>query len=160
MNIKTEEEIKDEESALDPINANHTFSKKLLHFIKNIFIAIFVVIVVWAFIWELNPDNNIIGIDEMRESYKIAKEIIKDEDWMTSSPLKFPRFEPEFVTQRSKKIIYDGEEYAVRTVTSYVDCDNIFGVEVRNNYQINVGLPTNNNNPNIYYDIVSIGNDF
>ena len=38
---------------------------------------------------------------------------------------------------------------------SYVDFKNIFGTDSRNEYVVKIGLPTNKENDNYYYEIIS-----
>lgn len=124
-----------------------------IEIIKLIAKAGLIILVVWLALRKLNPDNNILGIADMRECYSYAKEVIT-EQLLTPSTAEFPDFEPEFVTQSSEKFEYDGYTYDVHTVTSYVDSQNIFGVMVRINYQVYIGLPMDSGNDSYYYEIV------
>lgn len=120
--------------------------------------------IVWRIVWSvfllccalytLNPDNNILGIHGMRKAYATAQEVVEAELPSPSSAV-FPKFEPEFVTQRTKDVVYEGTEYTVYTVTAYVDSDNVFGALVRNKFVVEIGFPTEGDDGTYYYRIVS-----
>lgn len=102
----------------------------------------------------LDPYSNIMYIDEMRESYKCAQEVILDN--LSTTVAEFPPFEPDFVTQRAEKIEYEGEEYMVRTVTAYVEAENIFGAMMKCNYVVEIGLPVDRTVDNYIYTIIEL----
>ena len=102
----------------------------------------------------LDPYSNILYIDEMRESYKCAQEVILDN--LSTTVAEFPPFEPDFVTQRAEKIEYEGEEYMVRTVTAYVEAENIFGAMMKCNYVVEIGLPVDRTVDNYIYTIIEL----
>ncbi len=122
--------------------------KKILKAVLSVIVA---GLAIWVVIYATNPDNNILGIKYMRDSYKYAKEVISEECLLSPVSAKFPAFEPEFVTQRSSTVEYEGIEYDVRTVTSYVDAKNAFGTKVRYKYQVKIGLPKNSDGDTLYY---------
>ena len=122
--------------------------------IKSIIYAFIGVIAIIAFISNLNPDNSIVGIDSMREAYKAATEVVT-EQFSSETELEFPKFDKNFIMGHYEELTYEGEEYRVYTIGSYVDFKNIFGTDSRNEYVIKVGLPTNKDNENYYYEIVS-----
>lgn len=122
--------------------------------IKSIIYAFIGVIVIIAFINNLNPDNNIVGIDSMREAYTVATEVVT-EQFSSETELEFPKFDKNFIMGHYEELTYEGEEYRVYTISSYVDFKNIFGTDSRNEYVIKVGLPTNKDNENYYYEIIS-----
>ena len=122
--------------------------------IKSIIYVLIVVIAIIAFISNLNPDNSIVGIDSMREAYKVATEVVT-EQFSSETELEFPKFDKNFIMGHYEELKYEGEEYHVYTVSSYVDFKNIFGTDSRNEYVVKVGLPTNKENDNYYYEIVS-----
>ena len=85
-----------------------------------------------------------------------AQEVIQDELLSPNSAV-FPKFEPEFVTQRTKTVVYEGVEYNVYTVTAYVDSDNAFGTSIRSSFVVEIGFPTERDDGVYYYNIVSLG---
>lgn len=132
--------------------ANTPF-KKISRAVSEIFFTIVGLLIIAGVIYAANPDNKIVGIKDMRESYSCAKEVILD-CIETPSTAKFPRFEPEFVTQNYETVIADGEEYRVRTVSAYVDADNWFGTRVRAYFVVKIGLPKNSSSDYYYYEII------
>ncbi|MGM9652285.1 MAG: zinc-ribbon domain-containing protein [Eubacteriales bacterium] len=121
--------------------------------LKGLLTLILGVLILWGVVYQLNPDNNILGIEDMRKSYEIAQQVILEE-LSTPSTAEFPKFDPEFVTQRAERIEYEGYEFRVRTVTAYVDYQNLFGASVRGRYQVLIGLPTSSTADVYYYEIV------
>ena len=125
--------------------------------------------IVWRVVWvvfliccasyTLNPDNNILGIHGMRKAYASAQEVVQSELISPNSAV-FPTFEPEFVTQKTKKVTYEGVEYKVYTVTAYVDSHNAFGTLVRNSFEVEIGFSTGGDDDAYYYNIVSLGNNY
>jgi len=121
--------------------------------------------IVWQIVWSVfllcgmlyatNPDNNILGIHGMRKAYATAQEVVEAELLSPRSAV-FPRFEPEFVTQGTKKVTYEGVEYEVYTVSAYVDAHNAFGTLVRYRFVVEVGFPTGVDHDGYYYNIVSL----
>ncbi len=94
-----------------PIIAEAKPQKKKRSILKTAGTILIAVILVMAFIRSLNPDNNILGIDNMREAYKLAQEVILDADLLyNTANVTFPEFEAGYVTQRSEPLTYDGEE--------------------------------------------------
>ncbi len=83
-------------------NGQAVQQKKKPGYIKIILYIIIGIIAVAAFIRSLNPDNNIIGIDGMREAYKVATQAIENE---FSTEVKFPRFKSEFRQPRVKLLM-------------------------------------------------------
>ena len=133
------------EVTYNPFLTNPIYSKvykkaSIISKIKIIGGVLVAIILILAFIKSCDPYGNILGIDDMRKCYSFAKEVICDEIIYTPSSAKFPSFKPEFVTQRSDEIEYNGHTYHVHTVTSYVEYDNAFGVSIRSEYQIKIGL--------------------
>lgn len=129
-------------------------TKNKFVFIKRILYVVIGIIVIMAFVESINPDNSIVGIDSMREAYEVATDVVK-EQFESETKLEFPKFNKDFVTGHYEELTYEGEEYHVYTISSYVDFKNIFGTDSRNEYVIKVGLPTNKENDNYYYEIVS-----
>lgn len=115
--------------------------------------VVLAVIAVFAFLRSINPDNNILNIDSMREAYALSQEVIKEEI-LTPQSAEFPAFEPEFVTQRYEVITYEGIEFQVYTVTAYVECENAFGTMIRADYVVEIGFPSDSSIDSIYYNIV------
>lgn len=134
-----------------PRNQKETLTPKKI--IQTVITLAILVAIVCSMLHQCNPDNNILGIEDMRECYTYAQEVISEQLLYPPSAV-FPDFEPEFVTQSSEKIIFDGEVYDVHTVTSYVDSQNMFGVMTRSNYQIRIGLPMENTVDGYYYEII------
>lgn len=123
-------------------------------FIKRILYVVIGIIVIMAFVRSINPDNSIVGIDSMREAYSAATEIVSKQ-FSSETEMDFPKFNKDFIIGHFEKLTYEGEEYHVYTVSSYVDFKNIFGTDSRNEYVVKVGLPTNKENDNYYYEIIS-----
>jgi len=109
---------------------------------------------IWGFIHELNPDNNILGIDSMRKAYQYSQDVISQELYSPSSA-KFPKFDKDFVS-RSSELEYEGKTYRLYTVSAYVDTDNAFGATGRCTYTVKIGLPKENNSDAYYYEIVEL----
>lgn len=128
--------------------------KSKFSFIKRILYVFIGVIVIMAFIRSINPDNSLVGIDSMREAYTAATEVVADQ-FSPETEMDFPKFNKDFIIGHFEELTYEGEEYHVYTVSSYVDFKNIFGTDSRNEYVVKVGLPTNKENDNYYYEIVS-----
>lgn len=104
-------------------------------------------------IYSLNPDNNILGIKDMRKAYDYAQDVVLD--WIdTPNSAKFPKFDASFIS-RGDSFFYDGDEYNAYYVDAYVDCQNYFGVEVRCDYIVIIGLPKESDNPYYYHEILS-----
>lgn len=118
--------------------------------------CIYIAVLLLGACYSLNPDNNILNINSMRKAYSYAQEVIQDELLSPSSAV-FPEFEPEFVTQRTKTIVHEGIEFRVHTVTAYVDSDNAFGANVRSNFVVEIGFPTDGYSDMVYYNIISLG---
>jgi len=126
---------------------------KTLRLVGSIIVA---VIIIFLLIKEYSdPYRNILNIDNMRDAYALAQEVII-ENISTPSSAKFPDFTPDYVTQGTEHIEYDGQEFYVHTVSAYVDYQNLFGTEVRSNFVIKVGRPIGESSDNYYYEIVSI----
>lgn len=123
-------------------------------FIKRILYVVIGIIVIMAFVRSMNPDNSIVGIDSMREAYSAATEVVA-EQFSSETEMDFPKFNKDFIIGHFEELTYEGEEYHVYTVSSYVDFKNIFGTDSRNEYVVKVGLPTTKENDNYYYEIVS-----
>ena len=117
--------------------------------------AIYIIIMILGLLYTLDPYNNIIGIREMRKAYALSQEVILDE-LMTPRSAIFPKFKPEFVTQRTKIVSHEGIEYRVHTVSAYVDADNLFGVSVRQKYVVEIGFPEDSSVDGYYYRLISI----
>lgn len=117
--------------------------------------AVWIVFLIFCASYTLNPDNNILGIHGMRKAYSAAQEVIQEELLSPNSAV-FPEFEPEFVTQRTKTVVYEGVEYKVYTVTAYVDSDNAFGASVRSKFVVEIGFSAEEDD-SVYYNIVSLG---
>lgn len=88
-------------------NEQNLLPKKKPSTIKIILYIFVGIIAVLAFIRSLNPDNNIIGIDGMREAYGVAKQVIQ-EDFTTD--VKFPKFKSEFIPNRYEKFTHESKE--------------------------------------------------
>lgn len=121
---------------------------------KIIRYAILAIAIVFGIGRALDPYSNILHIDEMRESYKCAQEVILDN--LSTTVAEFPPFEPDFVTQRAETVEYEGEEYMVRTVTAYVEAENIFGTMMKCNFVIEIGLPVDPSVDNYIYTIIEL----
>lgn len=132
-------------------NGQVSTQKKKPGYLKIILYIIIGIIAVAAFVKELNPDNNIIGIDGMREAYKVATQAIENE---FSTEVKFPKFKSEFIPNRYEDFTYGGEKYHLYTINSYFKVKNIFNTEMRDEYVIKVGLPVNKD-ADYYYEFVS-----
>lgn len=128
--------------------------KSKFSFIKCILYVVIGIIVIAAFIKSINPDNNIVGIDSMREAYETATDVVANE-FSSETEMDFPKFNKDFIIGHFEELTYEGEEYHVYTVSSYVDFKNLFGTDSRNEYVVKIGLPTNKENDNYYYEIVS-----
>lgn len=128
--------------------------KRKIPIIKIILYVFVGIILVMAFLRSLNPDNNIIGIDGMREAYSLATEVVT-EQFVTGTETDFPKFNTDFILGRFEDLTYEGEVYHVYTISSYVDFKNIFGTDSRNEYVLKIGLPANKENDNYYYEFVS-----
>lgn len=113
-----------------------------------------IILVIVAILYTMDPYRNIINIKDMRKAYSCAQEVISDD--LLVKEYEFPRFEPEFVTQRTKTIEYEGVEYRVHTVSSYVYAENMFGVMMRTDYVVEIGFPTDSDVSGYYYEIISI----
>ena len=133
------------------VNEQENIQKKKPSYIKTVLYIIVGIIAVMAFVRSLNPDNNIIGIDGMREAYKVAEQVIEDE---FTTKVKFPKFKAEFIPQRYEKVTYNNEEYHLYTITSYFNVKNIFNADIRDEYVIKIGLPVNKD-ADYYYEFVS-----
>ena len=120
--------------------------------VKIIIYIVVGIIAVMAFFRSINPDNNILGIENMREAYGYAKEVVQDS---FISKVKFPKFKSEFITDKRESITYEGQEYRLYTVKSYFDMKNMFNVEIRDEYIITIGLPVNNDVDTYYYEVVA-----
>lgn len=130
--------------------------KKKRSMLKTAGTILLVIILAIAFIRSLNSDNDILGIDNMREAYKLAQEVVLNADLLyNTANVTFPEFEADYVTQRPEPLTYDGEEYQVYTVSSYVDHENLFGATLRSDYVIKIGLPTSGDSDLYYYEVVS-----
>lgn len=127
--------------------------RKVSRFIWRI---VWIVLLICCASYTLNPDNNILGIHGMRKAYAAAQEVIQAELLSPSSAV-FPEFEPEFVTQRTKIVTYEGKEYRVYTVAAYVDSHNAFGTLIRNEFVVEIGFPTEGDDDMYYYNILSLG---
>ena len=114
--------------------------------------AILAIAIIFGIGHALDPYSNIMYIDEMRESYKCAQEVILDN--LTTTVVEFPPFEPDFVTQRGEKVEFEGEEYIVRTVSAYVEAENIFGTMTKHNFVVEIGLPVDPTVDNYIYTII------
>ncbi len=123
--------------------------KKILYFLYGLFLL-------GALFYSSNPDNNILNIEDMRKAYKYATEVLEEE--VLNTDHEFPKFEPKFVDQQSRKIVYKGDDYRVYTVSAYVYKENLFGTRMKTRYVVEIGFPTNENVDGIYYNIVSYGN--
>lgn len=132
-------------------NGQAVQQKKRPSYIKIVLYVIVGIIAVAAFIRSLNPDNNIIGIDGMREAYKVATQVIENE---FTTEVKFPRFKSEFIPNRYEDFTYGGEKYHLYTINSYFKVKNIFNTEMRDEYVIKIGLPENKY-ADYYYEFVS-----
>ena len=128
--------------------------KSKFSFIKSVLYVVIGVIVIAAFIENLNPDNHKVGIDSMREAYEIATEVVADQ-FSSETEMDFPKFNKDFIVGHFEELAYEGEDYHVYTVSSYVDFKNLFGTDSRNEYVVKIGLPTNKENDNYYYEFVS-----
>lgn len=126
-------------------NGRNRPARKILH-------IIYIVILICAALYSLNPDNNLLNIHDMRKAYACSKEVITD--CILTPTYKFPKFDADFVNQRPKKEVHDGVEYRVFTVSAYVDIANIFGTLVRSDYIVDIGFPTDQDIDGIYYEIV------
>ena len=121
--------------------------------IKIVLYVIGAIILIKLGNWALNPDNDLMGIGNMREAYSLAQQVILDEI-RTPASAQFPDFEREFVTQTSEPLMYEGENFNVYTVTAYVDAENAFGTLVRHKYQVKIGLPESRDFDNFYHELV------
>lgn len=133
------------------VNEQENIQKKKPSYIKTVLYIIVGIIAVMAFVRSLNPDNNIIGIDGMREAYKVAEQVIEDE---FTTEVKFPKFKAKFIPQRYEKFTYNDEEYHLYTIKSYFNVKNIFNTDIRDEYVIKIGLPVNKD-ADYYYEFVS-----
>lgn len=119
---------------------------------KVIRYAILAIAIIFGIGRMLDPYSNILGIEDMRESYECAQEVILDN--LNTTVVKFPPFEPDFVTQRGETVEFEGEEYTVRTVTAYVEAENIFGTMTKHNFVVEIGLPVDPTIDNYIYTII------
>lgn len=131
-------------------NEQNLLPKKKPSTIKIILYIFVGIIAVLAFIRSLNPDNNIIGIDGMREAYGVAKQVIQEE---FTTDVKFPKFKSEFIPNRYEKFTHESKEYHLYTVNSYFNVKNIFNTDVRDEYVIKIGLPVDKDG-DYYYEII------
>lgn len=138
------EDNRAQEPAVDAAKNNSVKSPKKKSKLGIIIKVALILIVIVGIIKGMNPfdpDNNIIGIGYMRECYKLSQEVIRDYI-DTPNSAEFPKFNPNFVTQLTETVVYDETEYSVRTVSAYVDYDNMFGVSIRSKYVVEIGLPS------------------
>lgn len=85
------------------------------------------------------------------EAYYYAQDVISDQLLSPSSAV-FPEYDSSFVSHTSETVKLDGEEYDIYTVTAYVDSQNVFGVLIRSEYQVAIGLSKHSDM--YYYEIV------
>lgn len=99
-----------------------------------------------------NPDNNLLNIRDMRKAYTYSQEVVKEE--FTTPNCEFPKFDADFVNQRSKLVEFEGDEYRVYTVTAYVYVETVFGTQLRWQYSVDIGFATESGNDDIYYNLL------
>jgi len=128
--------------------------KKKSPFRKLIY-AVLAVIIILAFVKSLDPYRNILNVDTLREAYACSQEVICDDVLLDPSSAVFPKFEPDFVTQVSVPLTYEGMEFNLYTVTAYVDTNNAFGSTFRMDYTVEIAFPTDGDTENYIYNIIS-----
>jgi len=111
-----------------------------------------IILVIVVILYSLDPYRNIINIKDMRKAYHYSKEVISEE--ILAKEYEFPKFEPDFATQRTKTIEHEGVEFDVHTVTAYVYIENAFGTMVRNDYEVEIGFPKDKDVDGYYYRII------
>lgn len=136
-------------------NSPRPEQKKLHGIVKQVFSLLWGLLLLCAVLYSLNPDNNILHIGDMRKAYKYAKEVLEEEVLVTDH--EFPKFESRFVNQRSKNVVYEGDDYRVYTVSAYVYEENVFGTRMKTRYVVEIGFPTDKDVDGIYYNVVSYG---
>lgn len=123
--------------------------KKAIRIILRCIYAAFLICIC---LYVSNPDNNLLNIHDMRKAYTYSQEVVKEE--FTTPNCEFPRFDADFVNQRSKLIEFEGDEYRVYTVTAYVYAETVFGTQLRWQYSVDIGFATENGNDDIYYNLI------
>lgn len=109
------------------------------------------ILVVLALVYSCNPDNNILGIESMREAYTDAKEVVTDH-LLVPSTAEFPKFESEYVTRQRGEYTYDGIPCSVYTVTAYVEAQNVFGVATRSDFSVDIIFLEGREKGEYYYE--------
>lgn len=128
--------------------------KNLWDIVKTIVsIVIVIVVVIAAIRYFSDPYRNVLNIDSKRKAYQTSQEVIRDQIY-TPKSAEFPKFDTKYISHGSELVEYEGQEYWGYTVTAYVDYENIFGVEVRSDYQVLIGLPKGGDSDGYYYEVI------
>lgn len=119
---------------------------------KIIWSLIIIGLMVFGIIYRLNPDNNILGIEQMREAYSWAQEAISQAIY-TPSTAKFPEFTSDFIISDQKTITYEDTKYRIYLINAYVDSQNTFGAMERSYFLVSIGLPVTQSSDGVYYNV-------
>lgn len=138
-------------------DTNHVETKsenKILKNLLNVVKAVVCIIAVIAAVrYFSDPYRNVLDIDNKRKAYQASQEVIRDQIY-TPKSAEFPKFDTQYVSHGSELVEFDGQECWGYTVTAYVDYDNVFGVEVRSDYQVLIGFPKGGDSDGYYYEVV------
>lgn len=147
--VVTEPTHKAEEKAYRGKYSSKKTQKKTSRIILR---CIYVAFLICVTLYVSNPDNNLLNIRDMRKAYTYSQEVVKEE--FTTPNCEFPKFDADFVNQRSKLVEFEGDEYRVYTVTAYVYAETVFGTQLRWQYSVDIGFATESGNDDIYYNLL------
>ena len=89
--------------------------------------------------------------------YEEAIDVINDQLLSPSSAV-YPKFKTSFVKDIEEEKEYEGTDYHLFRVESYVEYNNAFGTLIRQKYGVIIGLPIGKENAGkSYYEIEYLG---
>lgn len=118
--------------------------------------ALVVIIGIIGVLWvTLDPYHNVLGIRTMRKAYRYAQEAIVEQYDIASSEFDFPKFDLDFI-RRGGETTVEGVECRKYIFNSYFHAPNLFGVEMRYDYEIEIYIPISSDLKGYYYEIIDL----
>ena len=89
-----------------------------------------------------------------KEIYEWAVEAVSKQ-LLSPTSAEYPEFQMSFVTDMEEETEYEDGIYHLYSVEAYVDSNNAFGTQVRQYYEVIIGMPIDTENDSgVYYEII------
>ncbi len=117
-------------------------------------VAIVAVIIIGGIVILFSNAEAIVGSFDRKQAYRLAQEKI-DEQLLSPATAKYPKLTDEMIVYEGEFLIGD-YDFDVYLISSYVDSQNAAGVPVRTYFDIEIGLPIDEDVEKYYHNIINM----